>query len=149
MFLSRSLVLDVVRMALNAMWSNKMRSFLTVLGVIIGVGTVIAMGALVSGLDRSMARQIQTFGSHILLVRPFRMNGPGGAVDDSLLKRHAFTDADMEAVRQLPSVRPGRFIRPEDGRSSRSCIGTTASRATEAKAARMTGHAVAALVSPK
>lgn len=107
MLFSRSLALEVVRMALEAMRANKMRSLLTVLGVIIGVATVIGMGAMVQGLDRSMAKQIRTFGSHILLVSPYAMNGPNsGNVPDSLLKRHAFSQEDVDAIKELiPSVK--------------------------------------------
>ena len=103
----RSLVFEVVRMALDAMRANKMRSFLTVLGVVIGVGTVIAMGALVQGLDRSMARQFRTFGSHVLWIRAFSQNGPHvGGLPDSLRLRHHFTDEDLDAVRDnCPAVR--------------------------------------------
>src|SRR5262249_16609714 len=104
---SRSLAVAVVRMALESMRANKMRSFLTVLGVILGVGTVIGMGAMIQGLDATMSRQIRTFGSHVLWIRPFSMNGPQGpgGLPDSLAKRHYFTDEDMQAVReQCPSV---------------------------------------------
>jgi putative ABC transport system permease protein len=84
-----------------------MRSFLTVLGVVIGVGTVIGMGAMVQGLDRSMAKQFRTFGSHILWIRPFQQNGPhNGPLPDSLRLRHAFTDRDLDAIREnCPAVK--------------------------------------------
>ncbi|HVP39490.1 MAG TPA: ABC transporter permease [Candidatus Saccharimonadales bacterium] len=110
----RSLALEVVVMALDAMRANKMRSFLTVLGVVIGVSTVIGMGALVQGLDRSMARQFRTFGSHVLWIRPFSQNGPhNGPLPDSLRLRHAFTDDDLRAIREnCPAV---KLVTPIDG----------------------------------
>ncbi|MBI5835848.1 MAG: ABC transporter permease [Candidatus Eisenbacteria bacterium] len=116
----RSLALEVVGMALEAMRANKMRSFLTTLGVVIGVSTVIAMGAMVQGLDRSMARQFRTFGSHILWIRPFAQNGPrNGPLPDSLRMRHSFTEEDLVAIREnCPAVKKIAPIKGIDGAPS-------------------------------
>ena len=46
------------RIALCALWANKLRTSLTLLGIVIGVGTVVAMASVLSGLDRSMAESI-------------------------------------------------------------------------------------------
>ncbi|MBD3162017.1 MAG: FtsX-like permease family protein, partial [Candidatus Eisenbacteria bacterium] len=57
-----------VRMALFTLWSQKLRSGLTLLGVIIGVATVIAMVSMIQGANRSMADQIGTLGSGVLYI---------------------------------------------------------------------------------
>jgi putative ABC transport system permease protein len=59
-----------LRIALRALRTNKMRSFLTMLGIIIGIGAVIAMVAIGSGASQVISQQISSIGSNILLVIP-------------------------------------------------------------------------------
>ena len=58
------------RIALRALWVNKMRSFLTMLGIIIGVGAVITMLAVGTGASEKISEQIASVGSNLLLVIP-------------------------------------------------------------------------------
>ncbi|MBD3235240.1 MAG: FtsX-like permease family protein [Candidatus Eisenbacteria bacterium] len=62
------LLADAVREALLVLWSQKLRSVLTLLGIMIGVGTVVGMVAIISGLNRSMAQQIASLGTGVLYV---------------------------------------------------------------------------------
>jgi putative ABC transport system permease protein len=66
-----SLFWDNVRMALGSMLSTKLRSFLTLLGLMIGVGTVIAMMAVIAGLNASVTRQIASLGSGVLYISKY------------------------------------------------------------------------------
>ena len=50
-----------VRMKLDTLWQHKLRSFLTVLGVVIGTMTVIVIAAFVSGIDQRVAKEIESF----------------------------------------------------------------------------------------
>jgi len=50
-----------VRMKLDTLWQHKLRSFLTVLGVVIGSMTVIVIAAFVSGIDQRVAKEIESF----------------------------------------------------------------------------------------
>jgi putative ABC transport system permease protein len=59
---------ESISMAMAAIRAHKMRAFLTVLGVLIGVTTVIAMVSIITGLNRSMARQIESMGSNTIYV---------------------------------------------------------------------------------
>jgi putative ABC transport system permease protein len=59
-----------LKIALRALRTNKMRSFLTMLGIIIGIAAVIAMVAIGSGASRIISEQIASIGSNILLVLP-------------------------------------------------------------------------------
>jgi putative ABC transport system permease protein len=68
-----------VLMALNSLWSNKFRSSLTILGVLIGVWSVIAMTSLIKGLDDAVQGSIDELGSNILFVDRFE---PGKEHDD-------------------------------------------------------------------
>jgi len=64
------LILEIIRVALQAIGTNKMRSFLTMLGIVIGVGAVITMVALGTGAQRSVESQLQSLGTDVLTVRP-------------------------------------------------------------------------------
>ena len=108
------LIGEILLMAWQALKANKLRSLLTVLGVIIGVSTVIAMVSLIQGLNRSMANQIQSFGSNTIYIRKWRPQVIIGELPDSLRNRPAFTLGDRDAIlAQAPSVRavsPLNFI---------------------------------------
>jgi putative ABC transport system permease protein len=66
-----------LRIAVRALRTNKMRSFLTMLGIIIGIGAVIAMVAIGSGASKIISEQIASIGSNILLVIPGSMTSGG------------------------------------------------------------------------
>jgi len=100
------LLRETFRIARQALAANRMRSLLALLGIVIGVATVIAMMSLINGFQRSFQKGIQSFGSNTIYVRTFR---PGAAfvhgIPDSLRKRHAFTMDDAAAVRdRSPAV---------------------------------------------
>ncbi|MEP7028913.1 MAG: ABC transporter permease, partial [Candidatus Eisenbacteria bacterium] len=69
---NRGLLGEILKMSWTSMVSNKLRSLLTVLGVIIGVSTVIAMVSLIQGLNESFRRQVQSFGSNTIYIRKWR-----------------------------------------------------------------------------
>jgi len=63
---------EAIVMALDSIRANKLRAFLTVLGVMIGVSSVIGMVSLITGLNNSMARQIESLGSNAIYVARFK-----------------------------------------------------------------------------
>jgi putative ABC transport system permease protein len=63
-------IVNIVRSAFRALRRNKMRSFLTMLGIIIGVGAVIAMLAIGQGAEYSVKQQISSLGTNVLIVFP-------------------------------------------------------------------------------
>jgi putative ABC transport system permease protein len=67
-----------LKVALRALQINKMRSFLTMLGIIIGVGAVIVMVAIGSGAQEMIAQQIASMGSNLLMVVPGATTAGGG-----------------------------------------------------------------------
>ncbi|MEZ4464728.1 MAG: ABC transporter permease [bacterium] len=83
-----------VGMAVRAMVQNKLRSFLTVLGVVIGVGAVICMVHLGEGAKKSVTDQIASLGQNLLMVRSGAWRGPGGA----RVASRGFTLDDAEAI---------------------------------------------------
>ena len=101
-----SLLLPVLGMAVDAVRSHGLRSWLTTLGVVIGVGTVVAMVSIIQGFDRTVAGSISSFGSHVIYVRKMRPGGFNPDLVDSVRRTPAFTDDDAEAIRRLcPDVR--------------------------------------------
>ena len=80
-------LLETIRLSISAILRNRMRSFLTILGIVIGVLSVIVLIALVNGLQSYITGQISSFGSNLVLVVPGNPSGgrgPGGAVVNRL-----------------------------------------------------------------
>ncbi len=91
---------NTLLLALRSIRRNLMRSFLTILGIVIGVAAVITMVTLGNGATRSVSDQISSMGSNLLMVIPGQRFGPG-AVPGA-----PFKVADVDAVRnQIAGVR--------------------------------------------
>ncbi|NML25632.1 FtsX-like permease family protein [Zoogloea sp. G-4-1-14] len=86
---------NAVLLALREIRRNLMRSFLTVLGIVIGVSAVITMVTLGNGATRSVSDQIASLGSNLLIIRPGQHLGPGRDSAGAA----AFRTADVEALR--------------------------------------------------
>ncbi len=69
---------DSLRVAIGAMSANKMRSSLTMLGVIIGVAAVIALLSIGQGVQKMVTEQIQSAGSNLLMILPGQITEAGG-----------------------------------------------------------------------
>jgi putative ABC transport system permease protein len=101
------LLRETAGMAGQALVANRLRSLLALLGIVIGVGTVIGMVALINGFQRSFQQSIQSIGQNTIYIRRIR---PGvqinGQIPDSLRLRKAFTMEDAEAIlADAPAVR--------------------------------------------
>jgi len=97
--------LMIVRIAYRALARNKMRAALTMLGVIIGVGAVIAMVSIGQGAQASVQAQISSFGTNLLFVSAGAQNVGGvrsGAGDSGT---NTLTEDDLQSIqREVPSV---------------------------------------------
>lgn len=85
-------IFETVQSALTSIMANRMRSFLTVLGIVIGVTSVILLIALVTGLKTYITNQIQGLGANLLFVIPGRIGGarsPGGVQANRLVYQDA------------------------------------------------------------
>lgn len=71
MKLSHGSFFENVRMGLDTLWQHKLRSFLTILGVIIGTMTVIVIAAFVSGIDQRVEKEIESFGTNSIYIYRF------------------------------------------------------------------------------
>jgi putative ABC transport system permease protein len=95
------MLFEDVKLAFQAIRRNALRSFLTVLGIVIGVAAVIAMVTIGNGTTAKVTAEVSRLGSNLLFVRPGQF-GPGRASTDA----KAFNVRDLEALRtQLTGVR--------------------------------------------
>ncbi len=91
---SITLAKEIVLVALGALRANKMRSFLTMLGIVIGVAAVIAMVAIGKGAQNSISQRIAGLGTTLLTVRPGARRGFGVATENN----EKLTIEDAEAL---------------------------------------------------
>src|ERR687889_479669 len=81
--------IEALRLALSAVWSHKLRSFLTLLGVIFGVATVIVVVSLVEGFNRYVDEKIANIGTNAFRVQKFALEdfsalrARGGVIRDA------------------------------------------------------------------
>ncbi len=96
-------VVWTLKIAVKALTANKMRSFLTMLGVIIGVGAVIAMLAVGTGASQRISEQIQSIGSNLLIILPGSTTS--GGVRMGAGTQPTLTLGDAEAIKkECPAV---------------------------------------------
>jgi len=109
---------NLFKIALKAIANNKLRSFLTMLGIIIGVGSVITMLAIGQGSKQSIKKNISEMGSNMIMIHPGADRGPGGA-RQSADEMQTLTIQDYENIvdqsKYLAAVSPnvsssGQFI---------------------------------------
>jgi putative ABC transport system permease protein len=93
---------ESVRMALQTLRANKLRSGLTILGIVIGVATVIAISSVINGVNNRVQDIASQFGTNVLWV--FRWNFIGIRPTSEMLARKQFTLDDAYAVEKLPHV---------------------------------------------
>jgi putative ABC transport system permease protein len=101
-------ILNILLSAFRALQRNKMRSFLTMLGIIIGVGAVIAMLAIGQGAEYSVKEQIASLGTNVLMVYPGAQQQAG--VRTAAGSATTLTEDDALAIgRECPAV---QYISP-------------------------------------
>lgn len=89
------MIWNALLLALREIRRNLMRSFLTILGIVIGVSAVITMVTLGNGATRAVSDQIASLGSNLLIIRPGQHLGPGRDSAGAA----AFKVADVEALK--------------------------------------------------
>lgn len=127
---------DIIHETYGALAANKVRSGLTMLGIVIGIGSVIAMVSIGQGAQTSIQASIQSIGSNLILVNPGVQRGPGSQVSAGRGSARSLTQEDADAIAiQVPStlvksVAPelsGRYQVTSRGKNTNtSVVGTTA-----------------------
>ncbi len=91
-------------MALDTLRTNKVRSFLTVLGVVIGVWTVMAIASIISGIDYAVTKQIESFGTNSIFITKFNSGIRFGRPSREERLRKSLSYEDAIALGQLPTI---------------------------------------------
>ncbi len=103
-----------VRFAMLAVRAHKLRAGLTVLGIVVGVSTVIAMVSIVNGFNNGMARQFQSFGATLVQFQKFSMRfGPGHRSDTERNRKDLTLEDALALKAQIPEIRavsPERYL---------------------------------------
>jgi putative ABC transport system permease protein len=95
---------EILLLALDSLRKNALRSCLTVLGVVIGVATVIGMSSIISGLNDSISSQIEDLGSNLIFVQRIPPT-IGGRLPPEVFSRKKLTIEDAKAVGQLSLIK--------------------------------------------
>ena len=90
--------LDILQETYTALSSNKVRSGLTMLGIVIGISSVIAMVSIGQGAQGTIQSSIQSIGSNLVLVMPGAQRGPGSQVSAGRGSSRTLTQEDADAI---------------------------------------------------
>jgi putative ABC transport system permease protein len=98
-------VLSIAKVSARALLRNKLRSFLTALGIVIGVGAVIAMVAIGEGAKRKVEETFEAMGTNMLILVPGSSSGSTGGMRGGAGSAATLTWADLAAIRkEAPAV---------------------------------------------
>ncbi|HEY7784793.1 MAG TPA: ABC transporter permease [Pyrinomonadaceae bacterium] len=104
MKLIRSDIYENLRMAISTLLGNKLRSFLTVFGVVIGVITVMLIASIISGIDVSVKKEVESFGTRSIFISKFTPGIQIGRRSREERMRKELTFDDAIALSTLPAV---------------------------------------------
>lgn len=95
---------ESILIAFEGLKSNKLRSMLTMLGIIIGVGAVIAMVSIGFGMQKKVQSSISSLGSNLLIVSPGSMSAPGG-VRSAAGSNITLSNQDAKAISKISGIK--------------------------------------------
>lgn len=95
---------ELLRISIRSLRANKLRSFLTMLGIIIGVATVIAMISIGQGTNQQVTSQIQSLGSNLITVTAGSSQATGGAGADSG-STNSLQISDVDPISKIDTVK--------------------------------------------
>ncbi len=123
---------ETLNVALDSLRANKLRSFLTMLGIVIGVGAVIAMVALGRGAQQSVKERIASLGTTLLTVLPNQARGQGGVASGSdraplrMSDAKAIEDRGQFVAAVQPEMSRQMQVQYENRNTNTSIVGTPA-----------------------
>src|SRR3979409_2218832 len=104
MKLIRNDIYENLRMAMSTLLANKLRSFLTVFGVVIGVITVMLIASIISGIDVSVKKEVESFGTRSIFISKYNPGIHVGRLSREERMRKELTYEDSLALAGLPAV---------------------------------------------
>ena len=104
---------ELLTLSLKAIWGNKLRSFLTTLGITIGVFSIIVLVSIGSGLQSYITNQISSLGSNVIFVTPGGSGGIGALLSNKLSlqdwkniqRKTILTAKSTPEIRQLETLK--------------------------------------------
>lgn len=123
---------DILHETFSALLSNKVRSGLTILGIVIGIASVISMLAIGQGAKNSVNSSIQSIGSNLIMIMPGAQRGPGSFVSSGRGSAKSLTLKDAEVIKKeinsVKAVTPdvtGRYqVTAKGNNTNTSIVGT-------------------------
>jgi len=112
---------ELIAEALNTLRVNKLRTFLAVLGIVIGIGSVIALVSLGQGSQASISNQIESLGANLLTITPGSQRG--GFVQGGAGSATTLTLEDAQAIGSSPTVTDVVNVSPEYTRRAQVTAG--------------------------
>lgn len=100
----RSGVYENLRMALDTLRGNKLRSFLTIVGVVVGVVTVMLISSVISGINVAIEKEVESFGTRSIFLYKFNIGFSHGRRSQEERMRKPLTFEDSEAIKGLDSI---------------------------------------------
>lgn len=97
------MIFESIKLAFQSIWSAKFRALLTMLGIIIGISSVITFLAIGEGLRRGVNAEVNSLGTNIVFVLPGQLEN-GSGFNPNLLSADILKTADVDDIRALPSV---------------------------------------------
>jgi putative ABC transport system permease protein len=118
-------LLEILSMAIKALWSNRIRTVLTMLGVIIGIASVIAVTSIAQGVQKATEQQIQSLGTNVIQIFPSAAKT--GGISQGLGSSSTLIWEDAPAIQSAVSAtevvsaylqRPGQVVAGQDNHST-------------------------------
>jgi ABC-type antimicrobial peptide transport system permease subunit len=97
-------VYENLKMAIDTLRSNKLRSFLTIFGVLVGVITVMLISSVISGFDMAIKKEVESFGTRSIFLYKFEIGFSTGNRTREERMRKSLTMDDAEAISKLPTI---------------------------------------------
>lgn len=111
----RSNILENLRMGLDTLWQHKLRSMLTILGVVIGTMTVIVIAAFVSGIDARVQKEIESFGTNSVYIYRFDPGFNFNPTQEERMRKPLSYEDTLAIETECPSIQyAAAFMSPVD-----------------------------------
>jgi putative ABC transport system permease protein len=97
--------IENLKMALSTLRANKLRSFLTIFGIVIGVVVVMLIGSMVSGVDTAIKKEVESFGTNSIFLYKFDIGVRTSAPSREERMRKPLTIEDAQAIQKISTVK--------------------------------------------
>ena len=97
-------IYENLKMAMDTLRGNKLRSFLTIIGVVVGVITVMLISSIISGINVAIEKEVESFGTRSIFLYKYNIGFTHGRRSQEERMRKALTFDDAEAIKQLSSI---------------------------------------------